>query len=91
LNGKRHRPSSTNSRHLNPAARRVEIEAILARDDKALLLVAAKRADAEPDRRTGRQLRRLEWRVLTVWECSTRDREKLLGTLKRFLAEKHSS
>ena len=32
-----------------------------------------------------RDLRRLGWKVLVVWECQTEDREKLLPKLVRFL------
>lgn len=37
------------------------------------------------DSRTRRELRRLGWRVLVVWECQTRDLEKLTARLRRFL------
>ncbi|MCZ6652752.1 MAG: DNA mismatch endonuclease Vsr [Planctomycetota bacterium] len=37
------------------------------------------------DRRQIRKLRRLGWRVLVVWECQTRDLEKLRAKLRRFL------
>jgi len=37
------------------------------------------------DRRVRRQLRRDGWSVMTVWECQTRDPEKLSRRLFRFL------
>jgi len=33
-----------------------------------------------------RELKKLGWRVLVVWECETRDMEKLARRLKRFLS-----
>jgi DNA mismatch endonuclease, patch repair protein len=43
--------------------------------------------NAARDRRNGRALRRLGYRVLTVWECQTtvRTRDRLAARLKRFL------
>ena len=38
------------------------------------------------DRRVVRQLRRLGWRVVTVWECETRNLERLSNRLCRILA-----
>jgi DNA mismatch endonuclease (patch repair protein) len=35
-----------------------------------------------------RKLRRLGWRVLTVWECETKSPEKLTRRLTRFLGPK---
>jgi DNA mismatch endonuclease, patch repair protein len=35
----------------------------------------------ERDLRTGRQLRELGWRVVTVWECQVRDPERLAKRL----------
>jgi DNA mismatch endonuclease (patch repair protein) len=47
---------------------------------------AKRMANVERDRRNVRQLRRLGWRVLVVWECWTRDIEgKLIPRLSRFL------
>ena len=37
------------------------------------------------DRRTMRTLKRLGWKVLVVWECQTRDTEKLKTRLGLFL------
>jgi DNA mismatch endonuclease (patch repair protein) len=37
------------------------------------------------DRRDRAALRRLGWRVLTLWECSLRDEERLTDRLRRFL------
>jgi DNA mismatch endonuclease (patch repair protein) len=38
------------------------------------------------DRRTGRQLRRLGWSVLTVWECQMKNAELVAKRIRRFLA-----
>ncbi len=38
------------------------------------------------DARTRRRLRALGWRVIVVWECQTRDRDKLAARLRRLLA-----
>lgn len=37
------------------------------------------------DERTRRELRRMGWRVLVVWECQTRDLGKLAIRLRKFL------
>lgn len=37
------------------------------------------------DQRHRRKLRQLGWRVLTVWDCQTRDCGRLAGRLHRFL------
>jgi DNA mismatch endonuclease (patch repair protein) len=37
------------------------------------------------DRRRRSQLRKLGWRVLVIWECQTKDSERLRGRLKSFL------
>ena len=37
------------------------------------------------DKRNQRQLRRLGWQVLVVWECETKDTAALTSKLKRFL------
>ena len=39
----------------------------------------------ERDKRSCRSLRRMGWKVLVVWQCETRNPEKLLGKLERFL------
>lgn len=41
--------------------------------------------NVERDRRAVRALRRDGWRVLVVWECQTRDVERLRARLARFL------
>jgi len=41
----------------------------------------------ERDKRFRRKLRRMDWKVLIVWQCETRKPEKLLGKLERFLHE----
>lgn len=38
------------------------------------------------DRRNARAVRKLGWKVVTVWECQCRDSEKLARRLKRILA-----
>jgi len=40
------------------------------------------------DTRTERQLRRKGWSVATVWECQTKDLEKLEKRLRRFMRSK---
>lgn len=40
------------------------------------------------DRRTRRELRRLGWEVLTVWECQTRDIPALVKRLRAFLTSR---
>jgi DNA mismatch endonuclease, patch repair protein len=37
------------------------------------------------DRIVGRELRKLGWRVLTVWECQLKDREAVGAKLRTFL------
>ena len=37
------------------------------------------------DRKHRRQLRRLGWRVLTVWECQLRHPERVLARIQKFL------
>lgn len=37
------------------------------------------------DKRNARELRRLGWRVIVVWECETRDLDKLARRLTRLL------
>ncbi len=39
------------------------------------------------DRKTDRQLRRLGWQLLVLWECEAADSSKLLKRLKAFLRE----
>ena len=41
--------------------------------------------NVERDKRFRRELRRLGWKALIVWECETRKPERLLGRLERFL------
>ncbi|HAU36282.1 MAG TPA: very short patch repair endonuclease [Phycisphaerales bacterium] len=38
------------------------------------------------DRQVRRRLRNLGWRVLTVWECQTRNVDRLAAVLRAFLA-----
>jgi len=40
----------------------------------------------ERDRRNLRKLRRQGWKVLTIWECQTRDIQRLTARLRSFLA-----
>lgn len=37
------------------------------------------------DEKVGRQLRSLGWKLLVLWQCQTRDIEKLLKSLERFM------
>jgi DNA mismatch endonuclease (patch repair protein) len=37
------------------------------------------------DRSAGRKLRAMGWRVLTIWECQTKNEGKLMARLSRFL------
>jgi DNA mismatch endonuclease (patch repair protein) len=39
--------------------------------------------NAARDKRNARQLRKLGWNVLTIWECETRETEKLYWQLRR--------
>jgi DNA mismatch endonuclease (patch repair protein) len=39
------------------------------------------------DRRNARQLRRLGWRVFTVWECQVNSPEKAFATASRLKAK----
>ena len=45
-------------------------------------------ANVARDRRTNRELRRLGWSVLTVWQCQLKDHGKLMGKLDDFLADR---
>jgi DNA mismatch endonuclease (patch repair protein) len=49
---------------------------------------AKREGNAARDRKNLRRLRRLGWEVLTVWECQTRDTDKLIEALREFLASK---
>jgi len=42
-------------------------------------------ANIERDKRFQRELRRMGWKLLVVWQCETHNPEKLLGKLERFL------
>lgn len=46
-------------------------------------------ANVARDRRAVRALRRAGWRVLVVWECQTRDMERLRKRLAAFLGPKN--
>jgi DNA mismatch endonuclease (patch repair protein) len=41
----------------------------------------------ERDRRVEKELRAGGWRILTVWQCETKNRAQLLRRLSRFLGE----
>ena len=41
----------------------------------------------ERDQRNLRQLRRLGWRVITLWECRLKDKQILEKRLRKFLSE----
>ena len=42
-------------------------------------------ANIERDRRFRKELRRMGWKLLVVWQCETHNPEKLLEKLERFL------
>ena len=44
-------------------------------------------ANQERDAKNLRKLRRLGWRVLVVWECQTREDNKLRPRLQRFMGD----
>ena len=44
--------------------------------------------NVDRDRQVNRQLRAKGWRVMTIWECQTRDRKKLARRLKKNVREK---
>ena len=44
-----------------------------------------RQGNQERDRRNLRRLRKLGWRPLVIWECWTRDEERMKRTLKEFL------
>jgi DNA mismatch endonuclease (patch repair protein) len=46
-----------------------------------------RRGNAERDRFTLRRLRRDGWRVLTVWECQTKDAARLTSRIEKFLGK----
>lgn len=46
------------------------------------------RRNVERDADTQRRLKVLGWKVLTIWECETRDRGSLLTKLEEFLTAK---
>lgn len=45
-----------------------------------------RKGNVERDRKNIRQLRRSGWKVLVIWECQTRDIEKLTKRLENFLS-----
>jgi DNA mismatch endonuclease Vsr len=45
----------------------------------------------ERDRRVQKKLRQDGWRVLTIWECETKDEARLERLLRRFLEQPASS
>jgi DNA mismatch endonuclease (patch repair protein) len=42
-------------------------------------------ANKQRDARNKKQLQRAGWKVLTIWECETKDTERLKRKLRRFL------
>ncbi|MEA2079191.1 MAG: very short patch repair endonuclease [Pseudomonadota bacterium] len=46
--------------------------------------------NAERDKVNQEKLRRLGWRVLVIWECQTKDRERLTDQLIAFLTPLHN-
>jgi len=47
-------------------------------------------SNVERDRRNLKALRREGWRVMVVWECETKDSDRLARRLARFLQSKAS-
>lgn len=43
------------------------------------------------DRRTSRKLRRIGWSVITIWECQTKDLEKLKRRLQKHLSNRRKN
>jgi DNA mismatch endonuclease (patch repair protein) len=43
------------------------------------------RRNVKRDERNRRQLRRFGWRVMVIWECQTRDKNRLASRISRFL------
>jgi DNA mismatch endonuclease (patch repair protein) len=50
--------------------------------------LAKLKRNKQRDQRTRRALRRLGWDVLTVWECQTKDLQKLAQRVTAFLARR---
>ena len=46
-----------------------------------------RQSNVERDRRSRRALRRLGWQILVVWECQTRQADKLQERLRNFLGD----
>lgn len=44
-------------------------------------------SNVERDTRNLKLLRQASWRVLIIWECQTREKEKLARRLRRFLSD----
>ena len=44
-------------------------------------------ANAEQDRRNLRKLKKIGWKVLTLWECQTKDENRIEAKIARFLAQ----
>ena len=42
----------------------------------------------ERDKRFRRELRRLGWTILVIWECETQNQDKLMSKLERFLNDR---
>jgi DNA mismatch endonuclease (patch repair protein) len=45
-----------------------------------------RRGNVERDKRNLKKLRNAGWKILIVWECQTRNLQKLTKTLQRFLS-----
>lgn len=45
-----------------------------------------RQGNAERDKRILRHLRKAGWKILTIWECQTRNLEKLTKKLEQFLS-----
>jgi DNA mismatch endonuclease, patch repair protein len=48
---------------------------------------AKRKGNVQRDKNNIKKLRILGWKILVVWECWTKDRDRLKGRLKSFLNE----
>jgi DNA mismatch endonuclease (patch repair protein) len=47
------------------------------------------KANVERDKKSRALLTRAGWRVITIWECETKNFDRLEGTLRGFLHRRH--
>lgn len=47
-------------------------------------------SNGKRDRLSGESLRNQGWRVLTVWECETKNRDVLTTCLQKFISDNHA-